>query len=1166
MRPSPAKYLHGLLTLTCVVGFLLSVSQTAGQTSTGAIVGIVRDSSSNVISGANVQLIETTKGQVTQTSTNDLGYFAFPLLPPGIYRLTIEAQGFKKYVQENIKLDVATTLSINAALVVGEVSQSVTVTGAPPLLETQTSSLGQVISNKSMVDLPLDGRNSYGMVGLVPGVVAPYGFTQTAWDMYSDQFISINGSRPNESEFLLDGGVNSETAFNGPAYFPSVDLVQEYKVQTNNFSAEYSNSGGGVINVITKSGTNKFHGAAWEFYRSTGLEANNFFANAAGIPRSPFSFKQFGATLGGPIRKNKTFFYFGYEGTRWTQSATTVLTVPTMAQRQGNFASTYDSNGNVIPIYNPFSTQPDPNNPGQYIRTQYPGNTIQNINPVAAALLNYIPLPNGPGVPGTGADNYTDSYSYPTPENNFSLRLDHSISDTQKLYGRYSLNDTTINFPNIYPSLSAQYQVGNPEQLYYRLREQQTTIDYTNALTSNKLLELSSSFVRYFIGNSSPSFNVDPTVVGLPSYFATLAAEYEPCFPTTIISGMGQLTGQQCGLLRDAYQDIHEAGNFIWLHGSHTLKIGGDFGFSLLSTARYTQAGPIFNFAPNFTQGPNPEVDNGTGLGIASFLAGTGTGSSTSGGPDQIVNYHYFGGYFQDDWRITHRLTANLGVRYDYSTPWWERSNRVTDWTSTAASPLQAAGIGPVVGGLEFPGANGLSHYQFDPFGRAIAPRTGLAFAATQHLAVRAGFGLFFAPITGGGFNGNAIPNSGFLASTPWISTLDGVTPYNTLSNPFPQGFVLPTGNSQGLATELGQDVVAMERKRPQSYSEDWNVDLQEAITTNTILDVAYAGSRGVHLYADYNADQLPDQYLSMGSALNQLVTNPFYNNPLITSGVLDSPTVAARQLLLPFPQFQGVTLGDGSTFGASAYNALQVALNKRYAHGNSLQVSYTWSKLMDNIPASETGFCCGNYAAGSIQDWDNLRAAWSLATFDTPNYLTINGIYELPFGRGKTFALNNGVANFLGGGWQLNGIFTATGGNPQEVTTAVNTLYNNGGTQLANWNGKNPSYHGKVSSRVNDYFNVNDFSDPAPFTYGNVPRELGDLRAPGYLNTDLSGIKHVPVKDWATIEFRAEAFNLFNHPFFAAPDTNLGDGTTGVISSTTNSPREIQLAIKVTW
>jgi Carboxypeptidase regulatory-like domain/TonB dependent receptor len=1160
---------------TLVTVTLLSSPALLAQTAAGSIVGIVTDHSGNVVPGAQITVLNRANNQSVSAISNASGYYSFPLLPPALYQITIRAGGFKEYLRDNVQLDVANTLTVNAGLEVGDVTQSVTVTDQAPLLETQTSSLGEVIPNKSVVNLPLNGRNAYGFAALIPGVIAPYGFSQTAFDEYNDQFISINGSRPNQNLFLLDGGMNSEPAFTGPGYFPSVDLVEEYKVQTNNLGAEFANTGGGIINVITKSGSNQFHGSAWWFFRHTDLSANDFFSNQAGLPRAHYQFSQFGATLGGPIVKDKTFFFFSYEGLRWIQSGSAVGTLPTAAQRTGDFSSTYDSTGQVVPIYDPFSTRPDPANPGQSIRTQYPGNRIppSAINPVAQNLLAYLPLPNSAGSSPTGANNFHTNYSSPIVENSFSMRIDQALTDKQRIFGRYSLNDTTQTRPDLYGSSSPNYVVSNPTAGNDFLRQQQATVDYTYAFRPNAILDLNSSYIRYYIGRRIPGLDYDPSQLGLPN-FSGLAAKYTPCFPSVGISGLGLslslgnigggLMGSGCYTLGDVYPDLHEYGSVTIVHGNHTFKTGADFGIAWLSTPRYEPAGPSFNFGPNFTQGPNAVTSTSSGVGLASFLAGTGSGNSSSGGPNQYLSSRYWGVFFQDDWRLTPKLTVNLGMRYDYSAPWVERFDRFTDWSSSATSPLQVPGVGTLRGGLTFPGTGGLSRSEFDPFRKEIVPRVGFAYAANAHTTVRGGYGIFFAPLGGAGFNGNSVPNTGFLATTNWVGTLDGVTPLDTLSNPFPQGFVPPTGSSLGLSTQIGQSVVGMQRNRPVSYAQQWNLDVQQDLGRSVLLDIAYAGGHGVHLYGDYNPNQLPDQYLGMGAALNNQVQNPFAG--AITSGGLSSPTVAQSQLLRPFAQFTGVTLGNTSFFGASLYHALQVKLSRRYQNGFSLLASYTWSKLMDNIPASETGFPGGSFGGTGIQDWDNLRAEWAVASFDTPQYFAFNGIYELPFGKGKPFLNSNKVVKLLAGGWQLNGITSLISGTPQEVFTASNTLFNYGGSQRANWNGRDPSLHGKISQRLNAYFNLNDFSQPAAFTYGNSPRMLGNLRSPGFISTDFSGIKKIPIYERITGEFRAEAFNLFNHPTFGPPDTTLGDGTTGIINSQVNLPRQIQLAIKVLW
>jgi Carboxypeptidase regulatory-like domain/TonB dependent receptor len=1147
------------------------------QTATGSIAGTAVDKSGNVLGHAIVTLTNVETNEVRTALTNDHGYYLLPLLPPANYSLAVQVPGFNKFVQSNIHLNVGDALTINASLQMGQVTQQVTVTDQPSALETETSSLGQVLGNKTILDLPVNGRNSYSFATLVPGVLASAGFTQTAFDEYNDQFVSINGSRPNQNVFLLDGGMNTQPALSGPGYYPNIDLVQEYKVQTNNFSAEFSNTSGGVINVITKSGTNHLHGSLYEFFRDTGLNANNYFANGAGIPRAPFHYNQFGGSVGGPIIHDKTFFFFSYEGLRWTQAVTTTATLPTLPQRTGDFSQTRNSAGQVIPIYDPFSTTPDPANPGQYIRSQFPGNIVpaDRIDPVAANLMNYIPTPNQPGDPVTGANNFVSNTSSPITKNEFSLRIDHALTGNSKLFGRYSIADTSQVRPPIFGS-DPKFKVSAPILGSDFLRQMQTTIGDTTVLSPSMVLELNSSFIRFHLTRQPPGQGFDPTQLGFPSYFATLAKTTVPCFPTAVVGGLGSsesipnigwggLLGQLCwiGILNDANQVFHESGNLTKVAGTHVIKAGGDFGIGMFTTSRFNNGAGFYTFGPDFTQGPNPFTAGTSGVGTASFLLGTGDfGFNYTGGPNEINSFRYYGGYIQDDWKVTHKLTLNIGIRYDYETPWRERFNRITGWNPSAPSPLQVPGLN-LVGGLEFPGTNGVSRYHFDPDRRSgIQPRLGFALALSDFTALRGGYGIYMGPVVGSGYNGNGVPSTGFLGSTPWVNSLDGVTPLNTLQNPFPQGFVYATGSSLGLATELGQSVVAMDRHRRTSYAQQWNLDFQHTFPKKVLFDLAYAASHGVHLYGDFNADQLPDKYLSLGSQLNAQVPNPFYGK--IATGGLSGPTVAQRQLLLPYPQFTSVTLGAGSFFGASLYNALELKVERRFANGFSVLGSYTWSKLMDNVPPTTTGFPGGTFAGGSTQDWENLRAEWSLATFDTPQYLTINGIFDLPFGKGRQWFHENNVANYFIGGWQLNGIGTVQSGTPQQVFMAANTLFNNGGTQRANWNGMNPIPNTSIKSRLNRYFNVDDFSAPAPFTYGNSPRTLGSLRSPGVANLDLSGIKNTHLVEGIDLQFRAEAFNIFNRTQFAPPDTALGDNTTGVISSQVNAPRELQFALKL--
>jgi hypothetical protein len=1150
--------------------------QLFAQTATGSVSGGVSDATGAVLVGAKLSLINTATGEARNTTSNGQGYYSFPLLPPATYQVKVTMQGFEAFVRQQIVVNVGSNLTVNAPLTAGNVTQTVEVNVESEALETQTSSLGELLDTQKVTDLPMNGRNSYGFATLVPGVNASADYSQTAFDEYNDQFVSINGSRPNANIYFMDGGINTEPGFNGPGYYPSVDLVDQYKVQTNNFSAEFSDTAGGVVNVITKQGTNAFHGTAYDFYRSVGLSADNFFSKRAG-QTNPFTFQQFGVALGGPIKKDKTFFFFSYEGLRWSESVTSLGTVPTALQRAGDFSQTLNSSGAVIPIYDPFSTYPDPSNPSGWARNQFPGNKITNLetlNPIASNILNnYIPLPTSSGVSPTGVNNFTSTAIEPIIKNDFSLRIDQSLKGGQ-LFGRWSISDDTDNAPDVYGT-NPKYLEASPTIGANFIRIQQGTFDYTKPLKSTLVLQLNTSFLRYWLGRVVPEQGISPTTLGYPSYFSTLASLVTLCPGTAAVNGMGitlsvgntggGFFGEGCSCCKDVYQWWHNYGNLTYVRGAHVIKMGADYGIGDFSSARYLFAFPSLTFATNFTQGPDPIQNTKSGIGTASFLLGTGTGSMTGPGPDQIITYPYYGVYVQDDWKITHRLTVNAGIRYDYNAPWRERFNRINFWNPTATSPLQASGVPVLYGGLAFPGVNGNSRYPFNPTKLNFAPRTGFSLSLSSSTVLRGGYGLFIAPIDGAAYNAG-VPASGFQASTPWVSTLNNATVVNSLSNPFPTGFITPPGSSQGLATLLGQSIVAMNRNRPAAYSEQWNLDFQQVVFKDLLLDVAYAGSHGVHLYAQRFDNQLPDADLALGAQLNQLVPNPFYGNPLISTGNLTNPTIAQSQLLLPHPQFVGLTLENDSTIGKSDYNALQFEVQKRFSKGFSVTGAYTWSKLMDNIPGSVTGFPGGSYASGAIQDFYNLPAEWAPATFDVTQYLAINGSWALPFGKNKALLNHGGIEDIIVGGWQINGIKTAASGSPLTMTTATNTLYNNGGTQRANWNGQNPKMPGKTTQKISEYFNVSDFSAPAPFTYGNSARTLGYLRAPGVANMDLSAIKNTKIHEQLSLQLRVEAFNLFNRVLFTPPNTVLNSGTTGVISSQFNLPREIQIAAKLNF
>jgi hypothetical protein len=1151
------------LPVTGLALLTLALASLFGQTEKAQLSGTVTDRSNAVVPGANIAVTNSAVGVKRTTQTNDAGNYVVPFLDPATYELTVQKDGFRTLSRAGIKLDVAQVAALNFVLEVGAVNETVDVSAQAPILDAGSASLSAVIENKQLLELPLNGRNAYSFATLVPGVRASAAFSQPAYDMYNDQFVSVNGSRPNQNQFLMDGGNNTTAGFNGPGLYPSVDMVQEYKVQTNNFSAEFGNTSGGVVNVVTKSGTNQFHGVLYEFLRNNKLNANDFFDNRAGNPQAPFKFNQFGGTLGGPVIKNRTFFFFAYEGVRWIQGLTATGTLPTDLQRSGDFSQTRNQTGQLIAIYDPLSSPTT--------RTAFPGNVLpqSRIDPVARNLLKYLPPPNSAGNPITATNNFTSNFSAPINQNLYSIRADHSITDSQKIFFRVSLNNTDQNRPNIY---GAGFEHSNPVLGNDTLLQRQAVLDYTVVLSPSTVMELNSSFLHYYLTRASPALNFDPVQVGFPAYYETLQPRLVPCFPTVSVAGMGVNLSipnngggflGNCGNLGNYFDTYHEAGNITRTRGAHTLKAGFDFGAYRWSARNFIVAANSYSFTPNFTQGPNPlTASSAAGFGFASYLLGNGGGSINSDGPGENMQTVYWGLYFQDDWKVNTKLTLNLGIRYDNPRPWTERFNRITSWCGSC--PVTIAGM-QLQGGLAFPGVNGRSRGFYDPDNNNFAPRFAFAYAVNPKTVVRGGFGIFYGPVQGGAFNSTSTPNTGFAATTAWVGSIDGITPTNPLSNPFPEGFVRAPGSTQGLLSQLGQAVVVMDPNRVTPYSEQWNIDFQRSLPANFALDLSYAGSRGLHLFGPLNADQLPDSALPAGTDLKTLVPNPFFGT--ITNGTLSTAQVQRTQLLRPYPQFSAVTFGN-SSYGASTYHALQVKATRRFSAGFSMMFAYTFSKVLDDVAASTAGggFPGEAFGDASLQDFSNRRLERAPAQFDTPHTITVNAVYELPFGPGKPLLAHNRIGGWILGGWQWSGIENFHSGAPLSLRTATNTLGNFGGSQRPNWNGQNPYTSGPITGRVSSYFNVAAFSVPAAYTYGNVARLSSWLRAPSYGDLDLAIDRTFRLTERFHLQFRAEAFNLLNQTVFGLPNTSIGSSAAGVISTITNNSRQMQFALKLVF
>ena len=1150
---APSRNIYRLLVagILSLVAVPVALAQVSAQ-----ITGTITDPSGGVVASAKVAAINDATGIRYAAQSNQSGIYTVPLLPPGQYRIQVDAAGFKKLERPGIQLTVAQIAQIDLALQLGASSQSVTVSDTAPLLDVSSNAIGGVVNPEQVQDLPMLGRNSNALMTLVPGVRATRATTVSPVLESHYQFFSINGSRPNQSEFMFDGGNNTNLTFNGPEYSPQVEEVQEFRIQTSNFSAEFANSGGGVINVASKSGTNRIHGSLFEYFRNDVLSANDFFSNRSGKARPMLRYNQFGGTVGGPIIKNRTFFFFAYEGLREEVPTVVTTSVPTALQRAGNFSQTFSSTGQLVQIYDPYSTRPDPSRPGSYIRTPLNGNIIpvSRLDPVAQKIESYYPAANSLGDPNTGLNNYIFSGPSIRSTDDFSGRVDHAVNSTTMLMGRFSRADlgTWTN-----PATFGQSNVASPGYVTKPQHHPYAMGKLTKTFSPTLFGEFIFSWTRWYYVSFGLSNGFDPTQLGFPSYLK--ANSLSLGFPSINPGEMSPLgTYYNEHDVSDRYEGKVNLSKII---GNHTLKFGGMYGVGKYSTTVYDNSTGSYTSSTAFTQGPDPLVSSPTaGFGFASFLLGT-MSAGTQNVTDINANYTapYFGLYVQDDYKLTPKLTLNLGLRWEFESPRQEAMNRVSnfDFGNTAA----LANGAQVRGGLEFPGVNGVSDYNWNPNWKNFAPRFGFAYNLNNSTVIRAGYGIFYSNSWGNGRNNNAMPQTGFVCSTSAVTSLNnGLTPYATLSNPFPNGFCSATGSSAGLLTNLGQPLYILDRNAPQPYVQSWSLDIQRSLPGNSVIDIAYSGSRGVHLMGVQEWDQLNPQNLALGGQLNNQVANPYYG--VITQGQLATPTITLGQSLRPYPQFLGVS-SRNANYGESSYNALLVRAERRLAKGFSLVAAYTFSKEIDDVVPSVNGFPGESFSFGDIQNYYNLRRERAVASWDTPQTLVISYVYELPFGAGKPFLNRGGLMDKIIGGWQINGNTTFQSGPPLQITGGSDSG-SFAGTQRPNWNGQNPTLNGAITSRLLKYFNTADFSFNAPFTFGNAPRLMSDLRGPGIDNFDISIFKNTHVGERYQVQFRAESFNTFNRVQFGIPNTNINSTAFGVISTQQNTPRNIQLGLRL--
>ena len=933
------------------------------------ITGTIQDSTSAVVPGAAVTVVNENTGIKWEAKTNQSGIFTIPLLQPGMYGITVQADGFRPIRRSGIELKVAQTAQLDFSLELGAATESITVSGSAALLDAGSNAIGAVVDPQKVEELPMLGRNSNALVTLVPGVRATRQTTLNAVLESHYQFFSINGSRPNQSQFVLDGGNNTNLTFNGPEYSPQVEEVQEFRIQTSNFSAEYANSGGGVINVASRSGTNQIHGSLFDYFRNDALSANDFFSNASGRVRPAIRYNQFGGTVGAPVIKNRTFFFLAYEGLRQKSPTVVTTSVPTDLQRIGDFSRTLSNSGQLVVLYDPATTRPDPNNPGQYLRSPFAGNRIplDRIDPVAAKIQAYYPSANLPGNPNTGLNNFFFSGPAQRDTDNYSGRVDHQLNSSTMLMAKVSranlstwANPATFGSDNI---ASPGYST-KPQHHPYVLGK------VTKTFSPSMVGEFVFSWARWFYQSFGLSNGFDPTKLGFPAYLSEHSISLGfPAVAPGEMSGLGSYFNEY-----DVSDRFEGKANLSKMHGKHVFKFGGMYGLGKYTTQLADNSTGSYASSAAFTQGPNPLVSSTTaGFGYASFLLGT-----MSSGTHNVTELHgnykqpYYGIYFQDDYKVTSHLTLNLGLRWEYENPRVEANNQVAnfDFNSNATLPNGAT----VRGGLAFPGVGGLPSGNWNANKKDFAPRFGAAYSFGDKMVFRGGYGIFYGNSWGNGRNNNALPQTGFICSTPAATSLDnGLTPYAVLSNPFPSGFCATTGSSAGLLTNLGQSLFILDRNAKQPYVQTWNVNIQRKLPWNTVAEIAYSGSHGVHLMGIQEWDQLAPQYLSLGAQLNNLVPNPYFG--VISQGALAARTITLGQSLRPYPQFLGVS-SRNANYGNSNYHAMLVRVEHRLSRGLSLLAAYTRAKEIDDMIPSVNGFPGESFSGATAEFLQSTRRA----------------------------------------------------------------------------------------------------------------------------------------------------------------------------------------------
>jgi hypothetical protein len=1134
--------------------FLLPLSL-AAQNITGSLLGNITDPSGAPIARASVEITNIDTNQSVKSDTDTAGLYQSLYLRPGPYRIRVNAPGFKQSLRDRVTIQVESTIRADFQLQLGEASSTVTVTGEAPLVDSESASLGQAVSTRAVEELPIQGRNIFDLAGLTAGVqvnprasggTASTGDTSTPLFVQSD--ISINGGRFRTNEYLVDGVSIMLPENNNYAFSPNPDGTQEFKVLTNSFGPQYGRSGGGVINVVTKGGSNDFHGTLYEFFRNDRLRANNFFSNARNQARPVSHFNQFGAVVGGRIARDKTFFFADYQGHRENAAgAAGILTVPTAAERTGDFSRSRAANGNLVTIFDPLTTT---NTGTAFTRAPFPNAIVpaDRQSKVGRNLVGFYPLPNRPGDTAALINNFVFAPSSYVNSNQYSARIDHRINARHSLFGRYTYNTGDTGTSGPYNNIADNVLGVTVNRVH------NASVNLTTLLSATRILNFRIGATRRFEGRIPlADGKVNLTTLGFP---AALAAQVdEQLFPTVAVANYGQLgpaSGDRIRRGNGVYTLVAEQTE---IHGRHTLVYGADVRF--YDQTPYQGAAPSgsYSFALSQTQGPNPLVPTlGAGNGLASLLIGFGSGN-VSGVPALRVRNFYNGLFINDQIKFK-KLTFNAGVRWEYDQPRQEKYDRFANFDFNAPFPISVPAIGPLKGVLRYAGRDGQPRGQYNSTYKNFGPRVGLAYRVSPTFVLRAGYGIFFAPRFGTTSASN-YGTPGFSLTTPWVSASpDGVGFAQSIDNPYPNGLAsLPTSQADRLL--LGQSILFMDRGNISNvYNQQWSFTIQRQSFAGILIEAGYAGNRGVHIPVSLDFNQVDPKYQALGAGLAQAVENPFFG--LTNLGLFANRTIARSQLLRPYPHYTGVSTNSpalAQNMGNSGYHSLQLRAEKRFSRGYNLTIVYTKAKLIDNGSGRIFG---ENAFVPPVQNAYNLAAERAVSEGDVSQRLVISHTVQI---RALTA---NAFLKTVTKGWSWSGAFSTNTGFPLALSSIGNSGVG-GGVLRPNSTGVSANLSGRPQSRLLRYFDTSQFTVPPAFSFGNVGRTIPDARGPARVAYNTAVQKSFNIREPLRALFRAEAFNLTNTPYFGRPAQQLGGNGFGVINAASGE-RQVQLSLKLTF